>query len=74
MADQWIVAYHADMTLNVDAVGPFRSQARAEAVAERLMRMADARAAAADDGHAHAIPHVVRLRSLSAALDQLTTN
>lgn len=36
MAEQYVVVFMPDSSLNVEAVGPFRSLARAEQVAERV--------------------------------------
>lgn len=61
---QFVVVYLPGMTLDAEAVGPFRSRKRAEEVAEALDK--------ADENHethgAESAPQVVTLTDLAAAL------
>lgn len=59
MAEQYIVAVFLDGTLNVDACGPYRSEAKAQAISDRLNETADWSDAAE---LASLIAQVVRLR------------
>lgn len=62
----YCVAYHADATLNVSCVGPFRSRTKAEKVCDRLTEVADKAAHSA-----HALPHVVTFYTEDEAIRKI---
>jgi len=64
----WAVAFHPDLTLAVEAVGPFRSQARAEAVCANLSATIDSHEP--DDHHPSRLPQVVQLISEAEAVER----
>ncbi|KXO90937.1 hypothetical protein AXK58_21120 [Tsukamurella tyrosinosolvens] len=67
-----MVVYFPGAHLIAEAVGPFRTEARAEEVRTRLETVADERFE--QRGAAHAQPQVVRLQTLDDALEVLATN
>lgn len=68
MADQYVVVFMPDATLNVEAVGPFRSLARAEQIAERI----DIDGYNLDGDPVNSAVQVVRLISEREAIDIAT--
>ncbi len=62
----YVVAYFPDATLNVEAVGPFRSRERAERVCDRLSAAIDAHPVG--DYAPSRLPQVVPLISESEAV------
>jgi hypothetical protein len=68
MADQYVVVFMPGATLNVEAVGPFRSLARAEQVAERV----DIYTYNLDGDAVNSAVQIVRLISEREAVDIVT--
>jgi len=66
MSPQYVVAFHGDASLIVEAVGPFRTREKADAVCERLEISIDSHALNFD-GAVSRLPHVVVLMSADAA-------
>lgn len=64
---QYVVVYLPSMTLEAEAVGPFRSRRRAQAVAEAL----DEADEMGETSGAESPPQVVTLTDLSTALARL---